>query len=80
MAKKQLARVVQDMVAMKERFTNIVLELDSNYQAVEQDTESQFKSYVDQLKQDTRQKIAALSQARTCLYTMLHDAWCDINH
>jgi hypothetical protein len=74
MAKKQLARVVQDMVAMKERFTNIVLELDSNYQAVEQDTESQFKSYVDQLKQDTRQKIAALSQARTCLYTMLHDA------
>ena len=62
LARKQLTRVVNDMVAMKERFTTIVKDLDTNYQAIELETGSQFRAYVDKLKAEMNRKVAALSQ------------------
>jgi hypothetical protein len=62
LAKEQVARVVNDMVAMKDRFTDIVIELDQNYQIIERETTTTFQDYIRSIKDEMGAKIAALSQ------------------
>jgi hypothetical protein len=53
------------MVAMKNRFSQIITELDENYTAIEAETTTQFKAFVAQLKSDMEGKVSALSQVHS---------------
>ena len=63
------------MLAMKDRFTAIVTELDSNYQTIELETAAQFTSYVAQLKQEMNSKVAALSQVDEARRHRCYHSW-----
>ena len=66
----QISRVVKDMSSMRDSFTAIVSNLDMNYKLIENETQQQFRVYVENMKKEMANKIQLLSQV--CMYVCMY--------
>eukprot|EP00050_Salpingoeca_kvevrii_P010491 m.8688 g.8688 ORF g.8688 m.8688 type:complete len:1499 (-) comp2889_c0_seq1:1587-6083(-) len=62
MAKARIAKIIQDMISMKNRHVDIVAELYSTFQTIESDTQKQFEAFVLAMRQDYHRRLEACRQ------------------